>query len=57
MSHWQDKFFLYAVTDQDIAFLVPDSNWENVRNGNSINADFIEDTINNYKNDACFYYF
>jgi hypothetical protein len=34
------------VTDQDIDFLVPDSCWGMVRNGNSINADVTEDTIN-----------
>ena len=40
-----DKFLLYLVTDQQIIFLVPDSCWVTVRNGNSISADFSEDTI------------
>ena len=31
---------LYTVTDQDIAFLVPDSCRAMIRNGNSIRADF-----------------
>jgi hypothetical protein len=33
--HWLDKFLLYTVTDQNIAFLVPDSCWATERNGNS----------------------
>ena len=36
---------LYTVTDQDIAILVPDSCLSTVRNGNSISADFTENTI------------
>jgi len=36
---------LYTVTDQDIAFHVPDSCWTTVRNGNSLGADFREDII------------
>jgi len=39
---------LYTVTEQDIVFLVPDSCRAMVRNGNSITADFTEDTIENY---------
>jgi hypothetical protein len=46
---------LYTVTDQDIAFLVPDSCWAMVRNGNSISADFTEDTIKNNENNALFW--
>ena len=40
-----DIFLGYTVTDQDIAFLVPDSCWATVRNSNSIIVDFTEDTI------------
>jgi hypothetical protein len=36
---WPDKYLLYTVTDQDIVFLVTDSCWVTVRNGNSISAD------------------
>ena len=36
--YWLDTFLLYTVTDQDIP----------VRNGNSISADFTEDTIKNW---------
>jgi hypothetical protein len=34
--HWLDNLFLYMIIDQDIVFLVPDSCWAMVRNGNSI---------------------
>jgi hypothetical protein len=39
------------------AFLVPDSCRETERNGNSINSDVTDDTIENNSNDACFNYF
>ena len=39
--HWLDKCLFYSVTDQNIAFLVPDSCWATVRNCNCINADSI----------------
>ena len=35
------------VTDQNIAFLVPDSCWATERNGNSISADVIDDAFEN----------
>ena len=38
-------FLLYAATDQDIAFLVPDSCRTTIRNGKSIDADFSENII------------
>ena len=43
--HWLDKFLLYTITDQDIVLLIPYSCWAMVRNSNSINKDFTEDTI------------
>jgi len=33
--HWLDTFLLYTVTDQNIAFLVPDLCWTTERNDNS----------------------
>jgi hypothetical protein len=46
--HWLDKFLLYTVTDQKIAFLVPDLCRAMMRNGNSVYTDMVEDTIENY---------
>ena len=37
---------LYTATDQDIAFVVPDTCRATIRNGNSIGADFSENIIN-----------
>jgi len=37
----------YSVIDQDIVFLVADTRRATVCNGNSIRADFTEDTITN----------
>jgi hypothetical protein len=37
----------YTVTDQNIAFLVPDSCWATERNGNSISADVTDDVFEN----------
>ena len=45
--HRLDKFLLYTITDQNIVFLVSDSCWVTVRNGNSISMDIREDTIKN----------
>jgi len=41
-------FLLYTITDQDIAFLLPDPCRATIWNGNSRNADVIEDSITNY---------
>jgi hypothetical protein len=38
-SHWLDTLLLYAVTDQDITFLVPDSCTATVKNANSVSVD------------------
>jgi hypothetical protein len=38
-SHWLDSVLLYAVTDQDVAFLVPDSCTATIKNAISINVD------------------
>jgi hypothetical protein len=38
-SHWLDTVLLYAATDQDIAFLVPDSCTATVKNAISISVD------------------
>ena len=38
-SHWLDTVLLYAVTDQDVAFLVPDSCTATVKNANSIRVE------------------
>lgn len=45
--HWVDKCLSYSVIDQDIVFLVSDSRRATVCNGNSIRADFTENTITN----------
>jgi hypothetical protein len=39
--------YLYTITDQNIAFLVPGSCRATIRNGNSISADVVENTIEN----------
>jgi hypothetical protein len=44
-KHWLVKCLLSTVTDQDIVFLVPDSCWAMIINGNSTRADFTEDTV------------
>jgi hypothetical protein len=43
---WLDNL-LHMVTDQNIAFLIPDWCRATVKKSNGINADFIEDTIKN----------
>ena len=45
--HWLDKCLSYSVIDQDMVFLVADTRRATVSNGNSIRADFAEDTITN----------
>jgi hypothetical protein len=55
--YWLDRFLLYAVTDQNIAFLVPDSCWAIERNGSSISANVTDDAFENVQNDTCFSYF
>ena len=41
--HSLDKFLLFTVTDQDIVFMVSDSCWAMVRNGDSISVDVTRD--------------
>ena len=48
--------FVIYVTDQNIAFLVPDSCWATERNGNSISADVTDGAFENVQNDAYFSY-
>jgi hypothetical protein len=43
----QDKYLLYTVTDQNVALLVPDLWQVTKRNGNSMSADFTQNTIEN----------
>jgi len=45
--HWLEKFLLYIVTDQNIAFLAPNSCWATERNGNSISANVTGDAFEN----------
>ena len=55
--HWLDKFLLhvYMVSNQNIAFLVPDSCWRTERNG--ISADITDDTFENVQKGLLFYLF
>jgi hypothetical protein len=43
-TYWLLTCMLSTVTDQYIVFLVPDSCWAAIINGNSTRADFTEDT-------------
>ena len=43
--HCLYTFLLYTVTNKIYCFLVPDSCWATIRNGNSISADVAESTI------------